>query len=370
MVWSQLLQLDTNGHKKLPAPGKFLADHVRRILELANRASASRSSRPSAVSDALISLDKNRAVEAIRLLLELNDSIKGHADTRTLDTVLDTDTVWLVSFSIVIALNLDSALLERLSSFLSRPPLVVVCSTGFLAEFFIQFHEHTIAESHSENAPSFPIDKPFPALRDHTQAFDFDAMDPIKHGHIPYVVILVRVLEEWKESHDGQSPKTYTEWRNFKRLILAMKIKAQTLTTPKHKRTVIRPRQSHLSRHEIRHLHLQQLYKTHAEEEKQAFESHRRAPVDDAIVSIVGDGVELPEALDQAIGELLVPSHPLILHLTILPHVTLGHLPAELPNIAAFLGGILAQETIKIDHEINPRQGLLHHRSHRHLDGA
>lgn len=41
---------------------------------------------------------------------------------------------------------------------------------------------------------------PFPALRDHALALDFDAMDPTEHSHIPYIVILVRALEDWKRS--------------------------------------------------------------------------------------------------------------------------------------------------------------------------
>lgn len=93
------------------------------------------------------SIGKNRASEAVRLLAELNDSVDGVADTRTLAAVLDTNPDWLASFTIVIAHNLDNILLDRLSSFLwsdpSHPPLVVVRSAGFLAEFFIQFHEHT-----------------------------------------------------------------------------------------------------------------------------------------------------------------------------------------------------------------------------------
>ena len=97
--------------------------------------------------DGFDSIGKNRAAEAVRLLAELNDSVEGRADTRPLSAVLDTDPAWLASFTVVVAHNLDSALLERLSAFLwsdsARPPLVVVRSAGFLAEFFIQFHEHT-----------------------------------------------------------------------------------------------------------------------------------------------------------------------------------------------------------------------------------
>lgn len=97
------------------------------------------------------------------------------------------------------------------------PSLVVVRSAGFLAEFFIQFHEHTsedpyygcaisshmrvtVVDSHSETAPSLRIDKPFPALLEHAMSLDLDALDVTDHGHIPYVVILVRALEDWKKA--------------------------------------------------------------------------------------------------------------------------------------------------------------------------
>src|SRR5258708_18019187 len=53
-------------------------------------------------------------------------------------------------------------------------------------------------ESHTESSPSLRIDKPFPALLQAARAFDFDAMDSTDHGHIPYVYILVRALDDWK----------------------------------------------------------------------------------------------------------------------------------------------------------------------------
>ena len=53
---------------------------------------------------------------------------------------------YVLSFTLIIAHNLDPVLLDQLSSFLwsdtSYPPLLVVRSAGFLADFFIQIHEH------------------------------------------------------------------------------------------------------------------------------------------------------------------------------------------------------------------------------------
>jgi NEDD8-activating enzyme E1 regulatory subunit len=58
----------------------------------------------------------------------------------------------------------------------------------------------TVIESHSETAPSLRIEKPFPSLLQHAMSLNFDAMDPTDHGHVPYVVILVRALQDWKRS--------------------------------------------------------------------------------------------------------------------------------------------------------------------------
>ncbi|KAH7923031.1 hypothetical protein BV22DRAFT_1130938 [Leucogyrophana mollusca] len=418
--------------------------------------------------EGLRSIGKPRADEAVRLLSELNDGVEGKADKRTLESILESEPEWLTSFTLVIAHNIHPLLLGKLSSLLwndsTYPPLMVVRSAGFLAEFFIQFHEHTIIESHSETAPSLRIDKPFPALREHALSLDFATMDPTEHGHIPYVVILVRVLEDWKKAHDGNPPKTYDEKKEFKKGILALKLKPdeenfdeaeaqayRCFTETKvpseisalFEDPVISPESlsqnpspffhllSALKEFTIQseshtlpltstlpdmksdtksYIHLQRLYKLRAEEEKQAFKSYVRAPVDDALVdsfvknahalqvlrgeqwgafdadkkalgspievsfgtatallvtpkgllihlslsalsslntrepgvlltvealraevqAIIGEGVVLPDELEEVIGELVrAPT-------------------AELPNTAAFLGGMVAQEAIKM----------------------
>ena len=55
-----------------------------------------------------------------------------------------------------------------------------------------------VIESHTEASSSLRIDKPFPTLLQAARALDLDAMDTTDHGHIPYVYILVRALDDWK----------------------------------------------------------------------------------------------------------------------------------------------------------------------------
>lgn len=69
---------------------------------------------------------------------------------------------------------------------------------------YAYFHPGLVIESHSENMPSLRIDKPFPSLLQHAMSLDLANMDPTDHGHVPYVVILVRVMEEWKSSVGGE----------------------------------------------------------------------------------------------------------------------------------------------------------------------
>lgn len=92
------------------------------------------------------SIGKNRAEEAVRLLGELNDGVEGVAVKESIEDVLAKKPEWIKGFSLVIAHNLDSKVLENLSSLLweeeAGPALIIVKSAGFLAEFFIQFHDH------------------------------------------------------------------------------------------------------------------------------------------------------------------------------------------------------------------------------------
>lgn len=169
--------------------------------------------------DGPTSIGRNRAEEAVRFLAELNDSVDAHADTRDVADVLASDQSYFFGFSLIITHNIAPVLLTRLANLLwgnpSSPPLIPVRSAGFLAEFFVQFHAHesswifpkvvamsdrmcdVVIESHTEISPSLRINKPFPALLQAARGFDFDAMDTTDHGHIPYVYILVRALDDW-----------------------------------------------------------------------------------------------------------------------------------------------------------------------------
>lgn len=41
------------------------------------------------------------------------------------------------------------------------------------------------------------LNNPWPELKQFAETIDFNTTDPVVHKHIPYVLILVKVAEEW-----------------------------------------------------------------------------------------------------------------------------------------------------------------------------
>lgn len=44
-------------------------------------------------------------------------------------------------------------------------------------------------------------------------------MDAEDHGHVPYVLLLLSYLEDWKKNHDGKVPSAYKEKNEFRDLV-------------------------------------------------------------------------------------------------------------------------------------------------------
>jgi amyloid beta precursor protein binding protein 1 len=55
-----------------------------------------------------------------------------------------------------------------------------------------------VIETHSDERGALRIDRPFPALAEWAAGLDLAGMDSTEHSHVPYVVLLVRALQDWK----------------------------------------------------------------------------------------------------------------------------------------------------------------------------
>jgi len=90
-------------------------------------------------------------------------------------------------------------------------PLILVRSIGFIGSFRIIIPEITcialkilfmayciVVETHPEDVLDLRLDCPWPELARLASSINLSEMDDFEHGHVPYVLILLKFLEQWK----------------------------------------------------------------------------------------------------------------------------------------------------------------------------
>lgn len=172
------------------------------------------------------SLGKSRADETCRLLRELNPDVQGYSYSEPINDLLQ-DPSFLPQHKLVIISgptkrsSLDS--LCRTARELGIPVLYIH-SIGFYATFSSQLaSEFPIVETHPdpETTQDLRLLNPWPELVNAAEALgELETMDDHQHGHVPYILLLLRFIEEWKQSHAGNAPANYkekTEFRDFVR---------------------------------------------------------------------------------------------------------------------------------------------------------
>ncbi|XP_063294365.1 NEDD8-activating enzyme E1 regulatory subunit [Pelobates fuscus] len=167
-------------------------------------------------------IGQNRAQAAMELLQELNDYVTGNFVPEKPEHLLEKDPSFFCKFTVVIATQLSESTLLRLAETLwdSGIPLLICRAYGFVGYMRIAVKEHTIIESHPDNAlEDLRLDQPFPELSEHLQLYDLGHMDKKDHSHTPWVVIVAKCLEKWRGENLGQIPKNYKEKEAFRTMI-------------------------------------------------------------------------------------------------------------------------------------------------------
>ncbi|XP_015754428.1 PREDICTED: NEDD8-activating enzyme E1 regulatory subunit-like [Acropora digitifera] len=156
-------------------------------------------------------IGKSRAECTTEFLLELNSDVSGDFIEETTDCLLQENSDFFKSFSVVIATQLPEETLLNLGSLLwsHNIPLLVCRTYGFIGYMRVVLHEHCVIESHPDNAhPDLRLDRPFPGLSQYVEMLDLNTMSKQEHGHTPYVVLLLKYLNRWK-AEVGQSSSSF-----------------------------------------------------------------------------------------------------------------------------------------------------------------
>jgi len=172
------------------------------------------------------SLGKSRADETTKFLQELNPDVQGHSTSDPLDQWLPKQDSLKPYNLILVCAPLPPAELQTLSSYALQQsiPLVYIKSQGFFSTASIQLPpEFPIVDTHPdpETVQDLRLLKPWAELQEAEKELgDLAQMTDHDHGHVPWLLLLLRYLEHWKQQHGGQYPSDFkekTEFRSFVR---------------------------------------------------------------------------------------------------------------------------------------------------------
>lgn len=102
-------------------------------------------------------------------------------------------------------------------------PVLYLHSVGFLSTFSVQLPaEFPIVETHPdpESTQDLRLLNPWPELVTAAANLNnLDTLDDHQHGHVPYILLLLHFLEQWKQSHEGNAPSNYKEKTEFREFV-------------------------------------------------------------------------------------------------------------------------------------------------------
>ncbi|KIW11805.1 hypothetical protein PV08_09077 [Exophiala spinifera] len=171
------------------------------------------------------SLHKPRAEETRRLLSELNPDVTGHAITSPLSEWLPADNSLQPYNLILLCAPIPLHYLQRICTYATERsiPVIYIQSAGFFASFSIQLpQEFPIVDTHPdpESTQDLRLLAPWPELEAAVDSLgDLTSLPDHEHGHIPYILLLLRYLRDWKRSHNDSYPSKFKDKTEFRDLV-------------------------------------------------------------------------------------------------------------------------------------------------------
>ncbi|KAK2649758.1 hypothetical protein Ddye_017247 [Dipteronia dyeriana] len=165
---------------------------------------------------------ESKAKSVCAFLQELNDAVKAKFIEEYPETLIKTNPSFFSQFTLVVATQLVEDSMVKLDKICREANVILIFarSYGLTGLVRISVKEHTVIESKPDHfLDDLRLNNPWPELRKFAETIDINVQDPVAHKHTPYVVVLLKVAEEWAKSHQGSLPSTREEKREFKELL-------------------------------------------------------------------------------------------------------------------------------------------------------
>ena len=172
-------------------------------------------------------IGKSRGENAKDLLVELNEDVKGdHIDGSPSKYLRAKDKDFFSQFSFIIAWDMTETQVEELTEIGDDLGIAIIIlrSYGMIGYLRQYKKEHTCIQSKpaDKQLDDLRLAHPFEALQKYALEFDSEQLNLMEHGHVPYVIILIKALHKWKEVHEGKLPSSFEEKDEFKAIIRGM----------------------------------------------------------------------------------------------------------------------------------------------------
>ncbi|RZB75166.1 NEDD8-activating enzyme E1 regulatory subunit AXR1 isoform B [Glycine soja] len=165
------------------------------------------------------SLGKSKAKCVCSFLQELNDAVKAKFVEESPETLIETNPSFFSQFTLVVATQLMENSMIKLDQICREVNVMLIFARSYGLTGFVRISvkEHAVIESKPEHfLDDLRLNNPWPKLKRFADDIDLNVQDPVAHKHIPYVVILVKMADEWAQSHGGRLPLTREEKKEFK----------------------------------------------------------------------------------------------------------------------------------------------------------
>ncbi|MCJ1316264.1 hypothetical protein MMC15_001585 [Xylographa vitiligo] len=173
------------------------------------------------------SLGRSRAEECCKHLQELNPEVGGNAVNQNIEAfVSSNDNLSTYTLILITAPTSLSTVLRTAASYAwdASVPLLYIHSNGFYSQFSLQLPlEFPIVDTHPDplSTQDLRLLNPWPELLDfmHAKTHNITELSDHEHGHIPYLLVLLHFLDEWKAQNDGRHPENYKEKSAFRAMV-------------------------------------------------------------------------------------------------------------------------------------------------------
>ncbi|CAJ0579539.1 unnamed protein product, partial [Mesorhabditis spiculigera] len=169
-------------------------------------------------------LGMNRAKAAAFLLQELNSAVTVRAFEADLSKITGQEILSMGKFSVVVLtdMNEDRSVMIGDELFGAGVPLISCRAYGLIGYLRISVKEHHIFNSRKEDPrPDFRLDEVFGGLQQLYESIDFPSLTTEQFKHTPYIFLLMRALELFRESKSDREafPASFAERKKIVSLL-------------------------------------------------------------------------------------------------------------------------------------------------------